>query len=419
MKKFYGLFLMMSITSAAFSQQYCNEWLKFSIGDPYSSQPYLKIKVWQEGIHRLTYNDINQFIVTTGINPKQFQIFHKGIEQYIYVFDETDNIFDGSDFIEFYAKPNDGSFDTQLYDSAHFQLNPFYSMFNDTSAYFFTINAAGITNKRMNVVIDTDFSNPNYLLADYVMKDVWKEYHTDYFTGYSDASVDASYSQGEGFSNDSTFNGIASYNLSIPTLNPYTGGNAPPSQASTILLGANSGGGAREWNVSINNMQTATYTYWGYSLNHYNASFNLTGTPAVFSFVSLNNNTSQRNTVPYGRVIYPHTLDFTGESNTFQKFTLKGDVAPKTRLDILGFTAGSTWLYVFSGDTITKINADQNGSIHQALVATYGSDKLCVLALNTGITTGHSIATVSANPDPTRYTNYMFNNNLRCPIMIS
>src|SRR6267378_3551251 len=102
MKKLYSLFLLSFFSLVAHSQPYGNEWIKFSIVSSVSKQPYLKVQVWQEGIHRLTFSDINQFITTSNTyNPKQFQIFHKGIEQFINVFGESDNVFDSTDYIEF------------------------------------------------------------------------------------------------------------------------------------------------------------------------------------------------------------------------------------------------------------------------------------------------------------------------------
>src|SRR4051812_42528362 len=227
MKKLYNLFLLLFVSFVAHSQPHCNEWIKFNISQQFTQQQYLKIRVWQDGIHRITFNDLNQFpaLTTNGVDPKYFQIFHKGTEQYIYVYDgSTPNVFDSTDYIEFYGKPNDGSFDTQLYDSAIYQLNPFYSLFNDTAAYFFTINLnTSAVNKRMNVIMDSNFSN--YLPVDFVMKDSWVTFHDDYFTGYSQLSVDASYSNGEGFSKDGFGASIGTVSIHCPTPNPYPGGN--------------------------------------------------------------------------------------------------------------------------------------------------------------------------------------------------
>src|SRR6185436_14765185 len=114
-------------------------------------------------------------------------------------------------------------------------------------------------------------------------------------------------------------------------------------------------------------------------------------------------------------------LNFTGENNQFQKFTVKGDVAAKTRLDISGFNSSSpAWIYIFSGDTIKKANVDFS-SIHQTLIPTYNADKLCVLASDnyTFTNTGHAITTVSNNADPTRFTNYTYNGGNYNFLMIS
>jgi hypothetical protein len=416
MKKLYVLLVISLFTTLAKAQPYCNEWIRFAINNPYSLQQYLKIQVWQEGIHKITFNDINQFIPANSFNPHQIQIFHNGKEQYINVTGESDNVFDTTDYIEFYGKRNDGSFDAQLYDSAQFQPNPYYSMFNDTSAYFFTINADPLAlNKRIIVENDNNFSN--YPPVDFVIKNVWQEYHSRYQTGYSEPSVDASYSNGEGYSSGN-FGADVNYNLTLPTPNPYAGSNpnAPLPFASTILIGTNTGGDIRNWTLNINNIPYATYSYYGYTVNHFDQTLSAFP-PSVtsFSFIPAVTNTYEGNSVPYISMRYAHTLSFSGETGSFQKFTVKGDAtAAKTRLDITGLNTNpnTRWLYVFSGDTIKKLNVDSS-STYQTLVQTFGTDKECLLTTEDAtLTTGHIVKPVSTSSDPAHYarlTNFMFN----------
>ena len=80
------------------------------------------------------------FFVNT--NPKQFQIFHNGVEQSILVAGESDGVFDPVDYIEFYGEKNDGWLDAQLYEDPVNHIDPYYSLFCDTAAYFLTVEIA-------------------------------------------------------------------------------------------------------------------------------------------------------------------------------------------------------------------------------------------------------------------------------------
>lgn len=64
---------------------YGNDWIN-------TSQSYYKIKVTQKGVHRLTYNALNQQVSNlNSINPKYFQLFKNGKEVAIYIQGESDN----------------------------------------------------------------------------------------------------------------------------------------------------------------------------------------------------------------------------------------------------------------------------------------------------------------------------------------
>lgn len=182
MKKFYIAFLIFAFAVSNVLAQSANSWITFSTIDQFSKQQYVKIKVSQEGIHRLSFSDITQFALVFpagNFDPRRLQIFHEGKEQAILVTGEADGVFDSTDYVEFYGKPNDGTFDTQVYDSAYFHVNPYYSLFNDTSAYFLTLNInAAALNKRMIPAFDSNFSN--YTPANYVVNDAVQSYHSNY-----------------------------------------------------------------------------------------------------------------------------------------------------------------------------------------------------------------------------------------------
>ncbi|MFC2176583.1 C25 family cysteine peptidase, partial [Bacteroidota bacterium] len=191
------VFVLQSIV--AFAQPYGNEWVN-------ATQPYLKLKISKEGVYRISYQVLNDALANQGISlssidPRNFQVFARGEEQHIYLGGEEDGVFDQNDFIEFYATPNDGRFDDELYlDNPLNNANPYYSMFNDTIWYFVTYNNS-ITNAR--ITLETDINFNGYAASPYIWRDEIDELHNKYFAGKSYPQTDGTssplYTGGEGY----------------------------------------------------------------------------------------------------------------------------------------------------------------------------------------------------------------------------
>lgn len=151
------LFILVLLLSGSFSwaqqQPFGNEWIRYE-------QTYFKIPVAQTSLYRITATDLLKAgIPIHTLNPVTLQLFHRGIEQAIYVAGETDNRFDTDDFLEFYGRANDGAQDSLLYKPARAQPHAYYSLFSDTTAYFLTWRLDGQAGKRMEAYTDTVFTN--------------------------------------------------------------------------------------------------------------------------------------------------------------------------------------------------------------------------------------------------------------------
>src|SRR5207247_5960672 len=117
---------------------------------------YFKFNVTKEGIYRISYNTLNSlqggdFI---GAQHSKFNLFSMGLTVPIYIYDSNNNgLFDNTDeYIEFYGKPNDGSFDSRLYaDPQRQQPNPYVSLFNDTAVYFLAVRTQMLGKRMFNV----------------------------------------------------------------------------------------------------------------------------------------------------------------------------------------------------------------------------------------------------------------------------
>src|SRR6185312_16206753 len=140
---------------------YGNEWINYS-------QFYYKIKIGQNGIYRIDSGTLAKAgIPVNSIDNRNYQVFFRGQQQYIYVKSSTAHLSERSgDYIEFYGQYNDGIPDSLVYYNIKFVPNPYYSLFTDTSTYYLTWNSS-FTNLRMTEQTDTNFNS--YSASPYVM----------------------------------------------------------------------------------------------------------------------------------------------------------------------------------------------------------------------------------------------------------
>lgn len=182
-KLLFCSFLTFLFTNA-FAQPYGNEWIK-------SDQKYFKIKIGRTGIYRIDYPFLvdaaqKMQIDLSTVNPKKWQMFYKGVEIPIYVAGENDNVFNSNDFIEFFARTNDGELDKDLYRDPRHLANPITSMITDTSCYYLTF-------------IPTGSSQTAKHMSNYVNKNFGSISPESYFQHQSIASYTSNYVYGEGF----------------------------------------------------------------------------------------------------------------------------------------------------------------------------------------------------------------------------
>lgn len=135
MKKSYQIlfaaFILSILQLNTFAQKLGNEWIGYS-------KTYYKFKVADEGIFRISKAALDAAGVPAGAKGVDFVLYNNGQEQSLYV--STDAVFSSSDYIEFYAKANDGSVDKELYLDSNKYNNPYRSQFTDTAIYFLAVD---------------------------------------------------------------------------------------------------------------------------------------------------------------------------------------------------------------------------------------------------------------------------------------
>jgi hypothetical protein len=115
---------------------YGNEWIRFD-------QAYCKVLVAHDGIYRILFEDMMGAGIPADVVPTvQYRLYRDGVEEPLFA--ATDAPLGPSGFLEFYGRQNRASLDRHLFANPDGELlNPNYSLFNDTAAYFLTWSASG------------------------------------------------------------------------------------------------------------------------------------------------------------------------------------------------------------------------------------------------------------------------------------
>lgn len=390
-KRLLVVCLIVFVTFQVKAQTYGNEWINYS-------QFYYKIKIAQNGVYRIDSATLaSAGIPLSTINPKNFQIFNKGIQQNIHVEGEADNVFNGSDFIEFYAEKNDGSLDSLLYVNSSFVPNPYYSLINDTAVYFLTWNSS-TTNNRMLIDTANDFSS--YIPDNYFFKDAVTEFHFEYYEGATDnvGGTDSRYTKSEGwFGSVITLGSTGFYAVNTPNI--YTAG--PNAIIKTVVLGASRDGSLagndHHLRIEYNSNLLSDTLFKGYESNKFISSVptsNLSSPNTNFQYISINSGfTSNRTVVSYINVKYPHTLDLEGSSN-YTLYVPFNSGQAKTFFTLTNFnSSGTIHLYDLTNGKRIKVFSD--GTLDSVLIANNSGEKKCYITSDGFISNIVSVQPVS------------------------
>ncbi len=124
---------------------YGNEWIRYD-------QAYYKFLIANDGLYRISGQALAAAgVPVANIQAAQYQLFAEGREVPVYI--NTAGPLGDGDFIEFFGKKNKGAFDRHLYANPDAELlNPEYSMFTDSLAYFLTWTAPGTPTLRYETI---------------------------------------------------------------------------------------------------------------------------------------------------------------------------------------------------------------------------------------------------------------------------
>jgi hypothetical protein len=358
MRSFYlAFFFWFSIAFSAYSQV-GNEWIDFS-------QPYFKIPVAKEGIYRLTYSDLQAAgFPVAAVNPSRIKIFHRGVEQSIYVEGQGDAQFDAADFIEFYGQRNDGTQDAGLYKPVTAQVNKYYNLYSDTTCYFLTVG--GAAGKRMDNFSEAPGALPT---AAFHYDEKLSVLITSYSTGMEFGDIQNSfYDVGEGWMGEPVYeNQSLTYTLNN-VLQTYPAGGPPVAEIEVVGRGPMQHSGE----VYINNQFLTSFQFTGFDTYTISQAMDWSFIPAsgvvavTLKAIGIGGQPDRFSTV-YVKIRYPQKTDAASASE--KTFILPANPTGKSYVQIEN-AAGLRLFDVTDPNTVTSIGTTLSTTLNAVVTAT-------------------------------------------------
>ncbi|MDG1516491.1 MAG: C25 family cysteine peptidase [Flavobacteriales bacterium] len=383
--------------------QIANDWINYD-------QNYFKFPIAKDGIYRVKFEQlINSGIPISTIDPRNLQLFAKGVEQSIYIQGESDGSFDSNDFIEFYAENNDGWYDHNLFsDSAHV-LNPYVSMYTDTSFYYLTWNSSTSNKRMLDAESDSDFDS--YTPIDYVWREEFLTSSGNFNSGRKTTAGRPvpEYSEGEGyFINGLSPSGVVNngrlYTLKTPK--KFDGG--PDGWIKTEMVGQMQG--ESNYNhftqISVNDNEFYNDSFFGQENVFVEGRLPIDWVGdelrvRIKSILSVRNTNDIVN-VSYVHVRYPRVLSLGGETE-FLMYVPSGSES-KDLLVISDYDNLNSTTLLYDLTTGSRIQVQPDLDNFKALVKNTGKERKCYLTNVKTIRTVSSIQSVSKTSS--KFINY-------------
>lgn len=386
-----------------FYAQHGNEWINYT-------QKHYKLSIPKTGLYRIDSTTLaNAGIPLTGINPKNFQLFIKGEEQYIRINGENDGVFNTNDYIEFYGEKNDGRFDSLAYTNITRIPNPYIALFNDTCFAFLTWNAS-LTNKR--VTAETDINFAGYTAADYFYTEKVDSYHGYYSQGSIPypGVYDPRYLKGEGYGRYMNLsNDYASFQSSITTDNVFQSSSLP-------VYIKTSFSGVSQHHIGTNDHHLSFQYYDNAGSYNMLIDTGFKGFNQLFAEKQITSNKLQnsshikvntvydaiyssnynQNNIHYISIKYPQLTSLSNASeSTF--YVNDNSSASKSYLDIQNAIVGTNTVFLYDLTNHKFISTTNSSNNVKVLIPNSGNEKKCFLTTSASLNYITSLTPVNQN----------------------
>ncbi len=280
---------------------YGNEWIDYSPG-----KQYYKIKIANDGWYRLPASVLQQAgAPIASINTAGLQLFHQGKEVPIQV-EENNGVLN---YVQFYGKKNRGEFDVHCYNEADHHFNEYYSLYNDTAAYFLTWGNTPSTKHFTDIAANLSNlpAKENYFMHEsrVVYQNLWNEGMTWRIS--TELLTKSTFEYGEGY-------GSAEVpRLSTPIATPFAYSSGPDAIAAVKLF--SKGIFSHSINIKSGNTTYRNHTFNSTTVGRFTANFpasilqNITDVTLEEALGG-----SNRYFVAYAELKYPRLFNFGGQA---------------------------------------------------------------------------------------------------------
>ncbi len=354
---------------------YGDEWIDYG-------QSYYKIALDEDGVYRVSYQELQNAGVFNGANIPQgseFKLYHNGMEVPIYI--STNGTFGNNDFIEFFGKRNRGEIDKHLFLNENDPLNPEYSLFTDESIYFLTWN--GNTGAAIQSV-SNNITNPPTAESYCLYKDE-NIFSNKSIKGrdYGSSSWKCKYDEGEGFGTN--FNNIHDITFSPSDVSSVGG-------AAKLNIRMYSGPGTHNFIANWNGNNIHSEDFSNYSIKDYNVDIPTASINAGSNTLHIEGMVSENDkyALAFTTLTYPKMFSFGG--GDYVKFTLPSSTNGSRYMEINDFNTNSGAPFVLDLTHNTRLQATVDGStIKVHLPNTSAGEIEIVIFSNNGIKTANSV----------------------------
>lgn len=335
---------------------YGNEWINYA-------RPYFKFLAHKDGVYRLEQRVLDSAFRAGGqtfanVKGSEIQVWHKGKQ--VPVFVTTDDVFSTFDFVELFAKKNDGELDSYLY-RANEQTNPRYSLFTDTAAYFLTWIPGSTSNPRIN-------DQPNDLSVQRTAEPYYLHQDEKIFTTFANGkqlsgSYSSSFDPGEGYGSRLT----AAQTVAFPTAGRVATG--PAAQLSCRVI---SGDYAHllklEWNTGGANttLQTDNFNFWRARNYSFNLPASQLGTGNFNLKITGLGGTLDVHGISTARLIFPKSPDFGNVQETY--FWLENQRFQPRYYEISNYQHQGQQVFLYDLTNLTRTEVLIDGSLAKVVV---------------------------------------------------
>ncbi len=376
MRQFLLVFCFFAISQTAlFSQMVVgtdtllgNEWIDYS-------KTYYKISVGADGVYRVPAASLLAAgIPVAAISSQEFRLYHNGQQTPLFI-SSGDSPLGSTDFIEFYGQKNRDELDQHLFDDpAAENVNPRYSMFTDTAAYFLTWETTGVGLRYAEVENEMTNLPPK---EDYCWFNNELLFKSSHIKRKESQYVANSWFDGEGFAEPQT---ISSVNQITPQKLFANGPNA-----SIAIRYAGVALEAHRQALRINDALILTDTFYGWKVMQHNISVALNEfNPGLKLELLGEASNKDRRAIGYITTRYPREFNFSNEGDayfelnsgtsgtTYRYLEVDGINGPSDAV-LLDLTTNSRYVPVVQGNQLKfKVKDDGTSSRLKFVVAGAG-----------------------------------------------